>query len=198
MYLIVGLGNPGPQYEHTRHNAGFLAAGEIARRYSFGKPRARFHGAFAEGVIGTEKAGILWPQTYMNESGRAVAAAQIFYKTPLRHICVLHDEIDLALGRVKAKQGGSSAGHNGLRSIDRTIGADYWRIRLGIAHPGARTVVKHYVLNEFTSAERPIAAQMFTAVASALPTLLAGDSNRFMTDVSRAVTPFLQEDSHGI
>lgn len=190
MFLIVGLGNPGPQYAHNRHNIGFLAAGEISRRYSFGVSKARFHGEYAEGTIENHKTGILLPHTYMNESGRSVSVAAQFYKIPNRNIFVLHDEIDLAPGRVKVKQGGSAAGHNGLRSLDQYIGPDYWRIRLGVGHPGTRDSVKYYVLNDFAKTERPMIAHMIEAVADALPLLLTGDANPFMNKVALAQQAF--------
>ena len=156
MRLIVGLGNPGPRYADNRHNIGFLAVDEIVRRYSFGPIKSKFHGAIAEGNIGSEKVICLCPTTFMNESGRAVQAALQFYKLDPSDITVIHDEIDLPLGKVKVKRGGGAGGHNGLRSIDAHIGPDYWRIRLGVGHPGVKAAVKNFVLMDFGKEERKL------------------------------------------
>ena len=122
MRLIVGLGNPGPGYAGHRHNIGFMAADEIRRRYGFGPWRSRFHGLVSEGEIGGEKIVLLKPETYMNDSGRAVAAAAQFYKLEPPAVIAIHDEIELVPGKVRVKQGGGAAGHNGLRSMDAHIG----------------------------------------------------------------------------
>src|SRR3972149_5391280 len=127
MQLLVGLGNPGPSYARHRHNVGFMAADAVARHYSFAPFRAKFHGLCAEGVVDGHRLLILKPQTYMNDSGRSVAEAARFYKIAPEEIVAVHDEIDLKAGKIRAKLGGSSAGHNGLRSIDDHIGAGYWR-----------------------------------------------------------------------
>ena len=132
MKLVVGLGNPGPKYERTRHNIGFMAVDAIVRRHGFGPFRSKFQGEIAEGSIGGERIYALKPQTYMNASGEAVGAAARFYKIPPEEIAVLYDEIDLAPGKLKVKRGGGAAGHNGIRSIDAAIGNDYWRVRLGV------------------------------------------------------------------
>ena len=194
MRLLVGLGNPGPEHAHNRHNVGFLAAGEIARRYSFGPAKARFKGEYFEGNISNEKIGILLPLTYMNLSGQAVSNIVQFYKIANKDIFVLHDEIDLEPGRVKVKRGGSSAGHNGLRSLDQHIGIDYWRIRLGVGHPGNREAVKYYVLNDFAKIERPLIANMIDAITGAFPLLLTGETNLFMNQVSLNQQKFMDQD----
>ena len=155
MRLIVGLGNPGAQYAGHRHNVGFMAAGKIARRHGFSSPREKFHGLIAEGNIAGDKAVILAPQTFMNDSGRAVQAAVQFYKLDLDDVVVLYDEIDLVFGKVRVKKGGGSGGHNGIRSIDAHLGPDYWRVRIGVGHPGQKELVKHYVLHDFDAEERP-------------------------------------------
>ena len=133
MLLFAGLGNPGPRYSGNRHNIGFLAIDEISRRHLFGPWRRRFQGMTAEGEIGGQKVLLLKPETFMNESGNAVQAAQNFYKIPLKDIAVFHDELDLAPAKVRVKVGGGNAGHNGLRSISAMCGNDYMRVRLGMS-----------------------------------------------------------------
>jgi PTH1 family peptidyl-tRNA hydrolase len=189
MRLVVGLGNPGSRYAGNRHNIGFVAADAIVRRHSFGPVRERFHGLVAEGTIGGEKVVALCPETFMNDSGRAVQAAARFFKLQPSDVIVIYDEIDLALGKVRVKRGGGAGGHNGIRSIDAHIGADYWRVRLGVDHPGAKELVKTYVLQDFFKEERPVVEQMISAVADALPLLIAGDDGRFMNKVSVAINP---------
>src|SRR6267154_443357 len=149
MLLFVGLGNPGAKYARNRHNIGFMAVQAIARRHGFAPWRRRFQGVATEGTIGAERVLLLLPGTYMNESGRAVAEAAQFYKLALPDIVVLHDEIDLAPGKVRVKTGGGSAGHNGMRSISSHVGNDYRRVRIGVGHPGAKDLVHGYVLSDF-------------------------------------------------
>jgi PTH1 family peptidyl-tRNA hydrolase len=189
MRLVVGLGNPGPRYSGNRHNIGFMAADAIVRRHSFGPVRERFHGLIAEGTIDGEKVVALCPETFMNDSGRAVQAAVQFFKLQPADVIVIYDEIDLALGKVRVKCAGGAGGHNGIRSIDAHIGQDYWRVRLGVDHPGVKEMVKAYVLQDFFKEERPVVEQMITAVADALPLLIAGDDGRFMNKVSVAINP---------
>src|ERR671929_1655358 len=153
MRLIVGLGNPGARYARNRHNVGFMAIEAIARRYGFAAFRSRFKGELAEGTIAGERRLLLRPQTFMNASGEAVLAAMSFYKIAPADILVIHDELDLRPGKVRVKRGGGSAGHNGLRSIDAMIGPDYWRVRIGIGHPGIKELVHPYVLQNFTADE---------------------------------------------
>src|SRR5438309_6361094 len=153
MRLIVGLGNPGPRYARNRHNIGFMAAEALARHYGFPAFRDRFKGELSEGVIAGARRLLLRPQTFMNDSGDSVLAAMSFYKIPPGEIVVIHDELDLRPGKVRVKRGGGSAGHNGLRSIDSMIGADYWRVRLGIGHPGVKELVDPYVSQNFMGDE---------------------------------------------
>ncbi|MBS7540607.1 aminoacyl-tRNA hydrolase [Ancylobacter lacus] len=155
MFLFTGLGNPGPKYAGNRHNIGFMAVDAIVRRHRFSPWRRRFQGAACEGEIAGEKVLALLPETYMNESGRAVAEAQRFYKIALGDVVVFHDELDLAPAKVRVKTGGGNAGHNGLRSITAHCGNDYARVRLGIGHPGDKALVTHFVLNDFAKAEQP-------------------------------------------
>ena len=139
MRLVVGLGNPGARYARNRHNIGFMAVDAIARRHGSAGFRSRFKGEFAEASIGGERVLLLKPQTFMNASGELVGEAARFFKLLLSDIIVIHDEIDLRPGKVRVKRGGGSAGHNGLRSIDALLGPDYWRVRIGVGHPGSRS-----------------------------------------------------------
>lgn len=189
MRLLVGLGNPGPDYAGNRHNVGFMAVDEIVRRHGLRSVRARFHGLAAEGSIGGDKVVALLPQTYMNESGRSVVAAAQFYKLAPEQVIVIYDEIDLPLGKVRVKRGGGTGGHNGIRSVDAHIGPEFWRVRLGVGHPGHRDLVHRYVLSDFAKAERDDVAKMIDAVADAVPILLAGDENGFMNKVSVTLNP---------
>ena len=189
MRLLVGLGNPGRGHAHNRHNIGFLAADEIVRRHRFGPWRARFHGLVAEGDIGGERVVLLKPETYMNESGRAVSAAAQFYRLAPAAVVVIHDDVDLVPGKLRVKQGGGAGGHNGLRSIDAHIGDGYWRIRIGVGHPGHADLTRAYVLQDFAKEDRPLMSQLVVAAVEALPLLLAGDANGYMNKVVVAVAP---------
>jgi len=189
MLLIVGLGNPGQGYARNRHNIGFMAVDEIVRRYSFGPWKNRFQGRVSEGRVGSEKLLALEPQTYMNESGRAVGEAVRFYKLDPDEVIVLHDEIDIKPGKVKVKQGGGPGGHNGLRSIDSHIGRDYWRVRLGVGHPGDKDLVHGYVLSDFAKADGVWLDKVIETVAAELPDLVAGDQLAFMSRVAQTLAP---------
>jgi PTH1 family peptidyl-tRNA hydrolase len=189
MLLLVGLGNPGPRHARNRHNIGFMALDEIVRRHGFGPWRVRFQGLLAEGRIGDEKLLALKPETYMNESGRSVGEAVRFYKLDLPRVFVFHDEIDLRPGRIRVKRGGGAGGHNGLRSLDSHIGRDYWRVRLGVGHPGDKDLVHGYVLQDFAKAETTWRDKLIDAVAAELPLLLEGDDGAFMSRVAHAVHP---------
>ncbi len=189
MRLLVGLGNPGPGYAGHRHNIGAMAADAICRRHGFGPWRSRFHGLAAEGMVDGVKVLALKPKTYMNRSGEAVAAALRFYKLKPEDVIVVYDEIDLKPGQIRVKQGGGAAGHNGIRSIDDHIGPDYWRIRLGIGHPGMPELVHGYVLQDFAKAERPWVEKLLEAVAEALPLMAAGEDSRFVNKVVLAIRP---------
>jgi PTH1 family peptidyl-tRNA hydrolase len=170
MKLVVGLGNPGPKYERTRHNIGFMAVDAIVRRHGFRSPRDKFNAELYEGEIDGERVIALKPMTFMNNSGESVAPAARFFKIePPDVIAVLHDDMDLAPGVLRVKQGGGHAGHNGLRSLDAIVGPDYWRVRLGIGHPGQRELVELYVLQEFDAEERIWVPPLVEAVAEAMP-----------------------------
>jgi PTH1 family peptidyl-tRNA hydrolase len=189
MLLFVGLGNPGQRYANNRHNIGFMAVDEMVRRHSFGPWRSKFQGQICEGRIAGEKILILKPETFMNESGRAVGEALRFYKLEPEQIFVVYDEIDLAPGKIKVKQGGGNGGHNGLRSVDAHIGRDYWRIRLGVGHPGDKHLVHSHVLGDFSKAETLWRDKLIEAVAAEIPLMIKGDSGSFMSRVANVLNP---------
>ena len=175
MKLWVGLGNPEPGMLRHRHNVGFMAVDSIAAHYSFGPWKQRFRVLIAEGTVAGVRVLALKPQTYMNDSGESVQPAAAYFRIPADAVTVFHDELDLAPGRVRIKRGGGAAGHNGLRSIDRSLGTpDYWRVRLGIGHPGAKERVHGHVLSDFAKTDQAWLAAMLGAVADAAA-LLAGD-----------------------
>src|SRR6516164_2460655 len=174
MRLLVGLGNPGARYTGNRHNIGFMVVEAIARRHGIGPWRRRFHGVAAEGPISKERALLLLPGTYMNDSGLAVADAARFYKLEPSQIIVIHDELDLAPGKVRVKVGGGDAGHNGLRSVTAHLGPGYKRVRIGIGHPGDKALVQPYVLSDFAKSEAGWVEAVAHAIAEAAPLLAAG------------------------
>jgi PTH1 family peptidyl-tRNA hydrolase len=185
MLLWVGLGNPEAGMARNRHNIGFMALDVIAHRHGFSPWRQRFKGLVAEGMVGGRKVLALKPQTYMNASGESVQAAAAFYKLPLDVITAFHDELDLVPGKVRVKRGGGAAGHNGLRSMDRMLGSpEYWRVRLGIGHPGSKERVLGYVLGDFAKDDRDWLVHLLDAVAEAAPLLAGGQSADFMTKVA--------------
>ena len=189
MLLVVGLGNPGSGHARNRHNIGFMAIDAIARRHGFARFRARFHGQAAEGAIAGCKVIALKPLTFMNDSGRSVAAAAAFYRLPPAHVVVLHDEIDLASGRLRVKTGGGHAGHNGLRSIHAHLGAGFRRVRLGVGHPGDKDRVAGHVLKNFAKADQAWLETILEAIAENFGLVVEGDDAAFMSKVALAVTP---------
>lgn len=189
MLLIAGLGNPGPTYAKTRHNIGFMAVDEIARRWGFGPYRSRFRSFACEGAIDTPdgpvKALILKPQTFYNEAGRAVGEALNFFKMDPSDLVVFYDEIDLAPGRFRMKAGGGAAGNNGVRSITSQVGPHFRRARLGTGHPGDKTLVHGHVLSEFHKADQKWVEPLIQAIADAAPLLAAGEDEKYQTEVMR-------------
>jgi PTH1 family peptidyl-tRNA hydrolase len=185
MLLWVGLGNPEPGMARQRHNIGFMAVDVIARRHGFGPWRQRFKGLCAEGMVGGAKILALKPLTYMNLSGESVQAAAAFFKIPAEDITAFHDELDLVPGKVRVKRGGGAAGHNGLRSMDRQLGTpDYWRVRLGIGHPGDKDRVTGYVLGDFGKEDLGWLLPCLDAVADEAALLAAGKAEDFMTRIA--------------
>ncbi len=161
-WLIVGLGNPGREYERTRHNVGFMVVDELARRWDLGRPRDRYRGRLLEGRagVGGPRVALLTPQTYMNEAGRSVGPARGAYKVPLERVLVVHDEIDLPFGEVRTRIGGGLAGHNGLKSLKRELGsADFARVRVGVGRPDSTDpeIVAGYVLGRFSEPATAVA-----------------------------------------
>ena len=189
MWLLVGLGNPGASYRHHRHNIGFMAVEAIAHRHNFSDWKKKFQGEVADGVVNGDKVLLLKPQTFMNLSGQSVQAAAAFHKIPLDHVIVFHDELDLAPGKVRVKQGGGAGGHNGLRSMDEHLGPDYWRVRLGIGHPGDKDMVSPYVLGNFAKEDQMWLDKLLDSAAAEVPRLLSGDNNGFMTKIAEALQP---------
>ncbi|PPQ40205.1 peptidyl-tRNA hydrolase, PTH1 family [Rhodoblastus acidophilus] len=187
MLLFVGLGNPGREYAGNRHNIGFMAVDAIARACDAGPFRKKFQGEAAEARIGGERALLLKPETYMNESGRAVAEAARFHKIDLSEIFVFHDELDLAPGKMRVKTGGGDAGHNGLRSITAHMGANYRRIRLGIGHPGDKARVHSYVLGDFAKSEQGWVEALCDALARNIGLLAKGEDSHFQSKAHLAL-----------
>jgi PTH1 family peptidyl-tRNA hydrolase len=187
MLLLVGLGNPGREYAHHRHNIGFMAVDAIARACDASPFRKKFQGETAEARLGSERAILLKPQTYMNESGRSVAEAARFHKIEPADILVFHDELDLAPGKLRVKLGGGDAGHNGLRSITAHMGPNYRRIRLGIGHPGDKARVHSYVLGDFAKAEQGWVEVLGDAMARNIALLAKGDDSHFQSKVHLAM-----------
>jgi PTH1 family peptidyl-tRNA hydrolase len=187
MLLFVGLGNPGERYVANRHNIGFMAVQAIARRHDIAPFRRRFQGVAVEGTIGGEKILLLLPGTYMNESGRAVQEAASFFKLEPGQVLVFHDEAELSPGKVRVKLGGGNAGHNGLRSISDHIGNDYRRVRLGIGHPGDKSLMERYVLQDFAKSEFPGVEALCDIVADNVGLLIEGKDSTFQNRVHLAM-----------
>ena len=189
LLLIAGLGNPGEKYARHRHNVGFMAADAIAARHRFAPYRPRYHGSIAEGTISGRKTLILKPMTFMNESGLSVGEAARYLKVPTQTIVVIHDEVDLIPGKIRAKAGGSDAGHNGLRSVTSVLGSNYRRVRIGVGHPGIAPLVPAYVLRDFPKADYVWLTPLIDAIAEAAPYLAADDDAGFMNRVALLTRP---------
>jgi PTH1 family peptidyl-tRNA hydrolase len=187
MLVIAGLGNPGSRYARNRHNVGFMAVDAIAERQTFAPFRARHQGLAAEGLINETRVILLKPQTYMNDSGRSVGEALRYMKLDLSALIVIHDELDLAPGKVRVKVGGGDAGHNGLRSITAHVGPGYKRVRIGIGHPGDKALVQPYVLSDFAKSEAPWVGAVAHAIAEAAPLLVAGQDASFQNKIHLAM-----------
>jgi peptidyl-tRNA hydrolase, PTH1 family len=184
MKLIIGLGNPGARYAGNRHNIGFMALDEIARRAKAAPWRSRFQGECVEALIGKEKCLLLKPGTFMNLSGQAAGEAARFFKLPVGDLIVFHDELDLAPAKLRVKCGGGDAGHNGLKSITQHMTGAYWRVRMGIGHPGAKDLVSPYVLSDFAKSEQGWVEDLCRASAERIEALVNGDDGRFQSDVA--------------
>lgn len=178
--LFVGLGNPGPEYEATRHNAGFWWIDALAQNLKLTLvPERSYHGLVARGNVGGQTVWLLEPQTFMNLSGKSVAALARFFKIQPDEILVVHDELDLPPGQVKLKKGGGHAGHNGLRDIHAQLGSsDYWRLRIGIGHPGVKAEVANWVLKKPAPDQRKLIEDSLIHALQAVPAMLAGDMTK--------------------
>jgi peptidyl-tRNA hydrolase, PTH1 family len=187
MKLFVGLGNPGRAYSGNRHNIGFMVADAIAREHQFPAFRVRFKGLASEATLAGEKILILKPETYMNESGRAVQEAARFYKITPDNVVIFHDELDLAPGKLRVKLGGGNAGHNGLRSISDCIGNEYRRVRIGIGHPGDKDRVHDYVLSDFAKSETAWVETLCLTIAANAALLAKGEDATFQNKVHLAM-----------
>lgn len=189
MKLFVGLGNPGGKYARNRHNIGFMALDQIASDHGFGPWRGKFQGSLSEGKLGAEKVVLLKPETFMNKSGQSVGEAMRFFKLAPEDVVVFHDEIDLAPGKLRVKQGGGHAGHNGLRSLHAHIGESYGRVRMGVGHPGHKDAVPGYVLRDFPKADQDWLDDMLHGVSDGAADLAAGDTGRFQNAVALRLNP---------
>ena len=189
MLILAGQGNPGTKYAKNRHNTGFLLLDRIHAAHGFGPWRAKFSGEASEGAVetpaGRQKVLLLKPQTYYNESGLSMSKAAAFYKVGPEAVTLIYDEIDLAPGRVRVKRGGGAAGNNGVRSATAHLGPDFRRIRVGVGHPGGKSLVMRYVLSDFPKADLEWFVPLGEAICKALPYLVAGDDERFQTEVMR-------------
>jgi peptidyl-tRNA hydrolase, PTH1 family len=189
MFLFAGLGNPGNKYEKNRHNIGFMAVDEIVRRHGFSAWKKKFQAEIADTLIAGEKVLVLKPQTYMNESGRAVGEAMRFHHIAIENVFAFYDELDLVAGKLRIKTGGGAAGHNGIRSMAQHIGEDFHRVRLGIGHPGDKERVLAHVLGDFAKSDREWLDPMLTAVADNADMLIDGKFAPFQSKVHLAVSP---------
>lgn len=188
MKLFVGLGNPGPKYMGNRHNVGFMALDQIAADHGFGQWRSKFQGGIASGRLGNGRVMLLKPETFVNRSGQSVGEVARYYRLEGDQILVFHDEIDLVPGKVRVKLGGGHAGHNGLRSIEQHIGSDFWRVRVGVGHPGRKELVPHYVLRDFAAQERDWLEDLLAAIGKGSPELARGDKSAFLNLVGQAMS----------
>lgn len=189
MFLLVGLGNPGPKYAGQRHNIGFMAVDEVVRRHGFSAWRRRFQGETADGTLAGEKVLALKPMTFMNDSGRSVGEALRFFDIDPARLIVFYDELDLEPGKVRVKLGGGAAGHNGIRSIIAHVGPHFQRVRIGIGHPGDRRVVQPYVLSDFAKAEQVWLEPLIASIAENIALLVAGQDGTFQNRVHLALNP---------
>lgn len=185
MWLLVGLGNPDDGYKNNRHNIGFMVVDQIASDNMFPPFKSKFNGEISEGRIANQKIVMLKPMTYMNDSGVSVRKAADFYKIEPSKIIVFHDELDLQPSKIKVKQGGGTGGHNGLKSMDAHLGdKDYWRVRLGIGHPGDKDRVSGYVLSDFNKEEQKWLPDWIYVLSKNVNYLVEGNKDDYMTKVS--------------
>jgi len=183
-YVLVGLGNPGDKYTLNRHNIGFLAIDAVCKFFNAPRYQEKYHSHMSTIEVDGHSIIIMKPQTFMNLSGKAVAELMRFYKIPITHLYVVHDELDLEPGRIKVKQGGSDGGHNGLASITQHLGANYHRVRLGIGHPGHKDLVTGYVLSNFSKNDQNWVEPLLWTVGKELPHLLGQEAPKWLNHVN--------------
>jgi PTH1 family peptidyl-tRNA hydrolase len=187
-WLIVGLGNPGRDYVMNRHNIGFMALDALADKYGIGGDKKLFQSIVRSAVIDGKNVFLQKPQTFMNLSGDAVGAAARFYKIPVDNIIVIHDELDIPAKKIKVKQGGGAAGHNGLKSIDQHAGNNYWRVRLGIGRPNEKGDVSNYVLGDFNAEEQDWVSDLLAELVAHFPLILQGQATKFASHMTKKET----------
>lgn len=188
-WMLVGLGNPGDKYAKNRHNIGFMAVDEICHRHNFTDWKKKFKGVYCDGQIDGHKVYLLKPATYMNLSGESVLAMASFFKIPPENIIVFYDELDLPSGKLRVKQGGGANGHNGLKSIDQHLGKNYFRVRLGIDHPGEKHLVSNYVLGDFAKSDAVWKDKILDGIGAEFPLLLQRKKDMFMTNIANIMMP---------
>ncbi len=199
MYLLVGLGNPGREHAHNRHNVGFMCVDEIRNSYGFLPEKSKFSGLLSEGQVDHEKIYLFKPLTYMNRSGRAVAETSRFFKVPPDHIIVFHDDLDLAPGKVRVKQGGGHGGHNGLKDLDAHIGTQYCRVRIGVGRPLHQGAVISYVLSNFSKEEHVWLDPLISYLADEVHLLLTSSPENYGAKIMQMLPPpSKKESSNGI
>lgn len=189
MLIFAGLGNPGQKYAGNRHNIGYMALDRIAGDHGFAPWRGKFQSSISEGRLGSTKVLLIKPETFMNLSGQPIGEAMRFYKLTPQDVVVFHDELDLAPGKCRVKQGGGHAGHNGLRSIHQHIGESYDRVRLGIGHPGHKDRVSGYVLSDFAKSDQDWLDDLLRGISDGAAELAAGRTDRFLNAVSQRTAP---------
>lgn len=183
MYVLAGLGNPGDKYRLNRHNIGFMMIDLIADQYDFPPFKNKFRAQVTEGRLGSHKVILVKPMTFMNLSGTSLCELMGFYKIPLENLYVFHDELDIPPFSIKVKKGGGSGGHNGLNSLDQHVGKDYWRVRMGIGHPGNKAAVSNYVLSNFSKEDEDDLVDFLSAIACEAPLLMGNDPGVWLTKI---------------
>ena len=185
MLLLVGLGNPGPNYDNNRHNIGFKVIDAINQQFSLSKQKPKFKGLLTTGNIDNKKVYAIKPLTFMNNSGTCIKELIEYFKIDAKNVFVFHDDLDIDLGKVKAKFGGSSAGHNGIESIDKFIGKDYSRVRIGIGRPKQKGKVNNHVLEDFSDNEEDRIKDITNNIVKLVPTLIKKEIDLFSSKVNQ-------------
>ena len=195
MQIIVGLGNPGKKYERNRHNVGFETVDCIAKKNNFSPWRKKFQSQISEGKINLNQVILVKPQTLMNNSGFAVKEVLHFYKTHLNNLTVIHDDIDLKVGRMKSKIGGSHGGHNGLRSIDQQVHSGYLRLRIGVDRPINKGQVANFVLSNFSEKDKVTIDNVINIITQDIEMLVDRDINKFTASINQKLKIFSNQTS---